>query len=84
LTDRVGLAEDARLGNAAVVVSCDANALARAIRDLLANPERQRKLGDAARQFVEDYLSLDAVGKQLEKAYRRATASGSKHSTPNA
>jgi glycosyltransferase involved in cell wall biosynthesis len=88
LSDQVGLAQDAGRANAAVVVPCDANALADAIRSVLANPEQQQRLGQAALLFATDRLSMAAVGEQLDEAYRAAImaakqTSNAQHRTSN-
>jgi glycosyltransferase involved in cell wall biosynthesis len=72
LSDQVGLAVDARRSNSAIVVPCNSEALAEAIIKLLGDPAQQQTLGQAGRKFVKDYLSLQAVGAQLEAAYHRA------------
>jgi glycosyltransferase involved in cell wall biosynthesis len=71
LSNQVGLAQDARRANAAIVTPCDAGELSGAIKKLLADRAQQFALGQAARQFARDYLSLGAVGRQLEEEYRK-------------
>jgi starch synthase len=54
------------VGDCGVVVSReDASALAAAIAGLLAEPERRRRLGEAARRRIETRFSLEVVGAQL-------------------
>jgi glycosyltransferase involved in cell wall biosynthesis len=76
VSDQVGLAENARHANAAIVVPCDANALAAAIKSVLSDPAQQQALGEAARRFAGAYFSLEAVGKQLEERYRAVAGAG--------
>jgi glycosyltransferase involved in cell wall biosynthesis len=71
LSDQVGLAEDARRADAAIVTACDAGKLSEAIKKLLTDRAQQFALGQAARQFARDCLSLEAVGRQLEEEYRK-------------
>lgn len=47
----------------------DADALARAITDLLADPERARKLGEAGRRRAEEHFSWDGVAARLRGFY---------------
>ena len=50
----------------------DAGALADALLDLFAAPQRRVRLGRAARRRVEDHFSTLAVGEQLRLALTRA------------
>jgi glycosyltransferase involved in cell wall biosynthesis len=74
LSDQVGLADDARHVNAAIVVPCDANALAEAVKSVLSNIEHERQLGSAALEFAKTRLSMASIGEQLEEEYRAAIA----------
>jgi len=49
----------------------DAEALAQKLDYLLNNPELARKMGDAARDFIEERYSWQKVGERLEAAYFR-------------
>ena len=70
LSDQVGLADDARRANAAVVIRCDAKELAEAIKKLLTDPAARLAIGNAAQQFARNNLSLAAIGTQLDAEYR--------------
>jgi glycosyltransferase involved in cell wall biosynthesis len=47
----------------------DAEALARALRRLLAEPNWARQLGENARRRVRDHFSLDRLGRQINEIY---------------
>ncbi|MEQ3540652.1 nucleotidyltransferase family protein [Pseudonocardia tropica] len=51
------------------------------IRDLLADPERRRRMGDAGRRRVEDRLSWERSEKELLGFYRAITGGGPTHRT---
>ena len=50
-----------------IVPRSDAPALARALGELLDDPERARTLGARARARVEDCCALDQVGRRLRR-----------------
>jgi glycosyltransferase involved in cell wall biosynthesis len=70
LSDQVGLSDDAQRANAAVVIRCDTNELADALKKLLADPAKRLAIGNAAQQFARNNLSLAAIGTQLDTEYR--------------
>jgi glycosyltransferase involved in cell wall biosynthesis len=72
LTDGVGIANDAKQFDAAIVTSCDATTLGEEMIKLLADPARRQELAKNGRLFVSDYLSPAAVGKQLVETYQQA------------
>jgi glycosyltransferase involved in cell wall biosynthesis len=76
LSDQVGLARDALQANAAIVTRCDAKELADAIKKLLDDSATRLAIGNAAREFARSYLSLAAIGTQLDQVYRAAIAAG--------
>jgi glycosyltransferase involved in cell wall biosynthesis len=55
-----------------LVPAGDAPALARALNDLLASPERQRTMGEAGRQAVAERFSRERHVTELMQAYARA------------
>lgn len=55
-----------------LVPPADPAALAAAVGGLLADPERARRLGDAARRRVEEELNWSAVAAVHDRLYRRA------------
>ena len=54
-----------------VVPANDPAALAQAIRELLADPERRRQMGRAARERVEAEFSLPRMVRRIEAVYER-------------
>lgn len=54
-----------------LVPAADPDAMARAISDLLNDPQRARKLGAAARERAHNTFSLDRMIDQTEELYRR-------------
>ncbi len=69
LSERVAIAPEANAAGAAVVVPCEAGALAGALARLLAEPETRARLSDRARLAAERY-SLNAAGTRLAELYR--------------
>jgi len=55
----------------------DARALADAVTELLAEPDRARRLGEAGRRRVEDDLNWDSVAAIHDRLYRAAVARSS-------
>jgi glycosyltransferase involved in cell wall biosynthesis len=55
-----------------VVVAEGANATADASAELLLDQDRRRRLGEQARQFVEERFSPDAYARRLEDVYTEA------------
>jgi glycosyltransferase involved in cell wall biosynthesis len=74
LSDQVGLAQEARRNNAAIVTSCNKDALAGAMKNILSDSTQQATLGLAARKFATDHLSPEAIGTQLDNVYRKIAA----------
>jgi glycosyltransferase involved in cell wall biosynthesis len=54
--------------------SDDDAALAAAIRELLSNPERRRRMGEAGRARVEERFTLPSMVSQMERIYRECAA----------
>lgn len=54
-----------------VVPPNDPDALAQAIRELLSDPERRRRMGKAARERVEAEFSLPLMVRRIEAIYER-------------
>lgn len=60
------------LGDAGVYVPPgDVEAFAGAIRELLAEPERRRELGEALRQRAASYYSWQVAGRRIDGVYHR-------------
>jgi L-malate glycosyltransferase len=55
--------------NGRLVAPGDPQALARAIKELLGQPDQRRRLADAARRTVAARFSLEAMLRQLEELY---------------
>jgi glycosyltransferase involved in cell wall biosynthesis len=70
-----GSAKAVRHGvNGCVVRAADADAYARAILELLADPTERRRLGAAARRTVEDEYGWERVIDQVEATYATVLA----------
>jgi glycosyltransferase involved in cell wall biosynthesis len=63
----------ARIGED-VLVADEAGAFAGAVLDLLDDPVRQRRIGEAGRRYVETHHQWDRITEVLEAVYRRALA----------
>jgi len=74
---------EAIAARAAQVVAIDAEAIATALMDCLANPQAAREMGDRARQFVLAHYTWERIATQLIDLYT-AILSGSPipHSPP--
>lgn len=72
LTDGVGIAEDARRANAAIVIKKKETELTRAIVELLGSEKKRGELGERATEFVEREYSEASVAKKMGDAYRQA------------
>ena len=71
LTNGVGIAEDARRANAAVVIKKDTDEVANAILGLLEDKNKREELGRNAMNFVDEEYSEASVAKKMEDAYRQ-------------
>jgi L-malate glycosyltransferase len=49
----------------------EADALARAVESLLADPQRRRAMGEAGRSRAREYFSADVIVPRYEDLYRR-------------
>ena len=68
-----GIPEILENGSSGLLVApSDAGGMAAAICDLLADPAKRRRMGQAGRQSVVAHNSLEVTGKQLTDAYQRA------------
>ena len=66
-----GLPEIVRHGETGVIVENNAAAIADAIRELLADPERARRLGAAGRRSVRDRFTIDHMVRRTMEVYRQ-------------
>lgn len=70
-TDVGGVRQAVRTGVSGLVVrSGDLDGFVAGVCDLLADPERRRQMGDAARQLVEQEFELEAVADRYDLLYR--------------
>jgi glycosyltransferase involved in cell wall biosynthesis len=70
LSENVAIAREARAADAAIVVTCDAVAIAAAMRHLLADSELCDRLRVNGQALVRERFSSEAVGRQLVDLYR--------------
>jgi glycosyltransferase involved in cell wall biosynthesis len=71
LSENVAVAPDAAAAHAAIMVPCEAFAIADAIRQLLGDPGLRARLGSRAKSFIQDRFSSSAIGIQLIDLYAR-------------
>jgi glycosyltransferase involved in cell wall biosynthesis len=75
VTDAGGNAELVRDGERGLVVPVgEPEALARAIVEVLSDPERARAFGQAGRRFVEQEITVERMVAEHERLYRRVAA----------
>jgi glycosyltransferase involved in cell wall biosynthesis len=76
LSDRVGIAADVERLEAGLIVPCQADAIASALRRLLAEPDLRARLGVRAREAAAERFSLEAMTRALIGLYDRITRGG--------
>jgi glycosyltransferase involved in cell wall biosynthesis len=54
-----------------LVTACDSDRLARALIDLLKNPQHARKMGSAGREMVRQGWTVDAMVRGVDEVYRQ-------------
>ena len=64
--------EDGKSGH--LVPSCDADALADALIDLLSHPEKMKQMGQHNRRLIEQRYSWDPIIEQIETLYKDVLA----------
>jgi glycosyltransferase involved in cell wall biosynthesis len=69
VTERVGLAGAVERAGAGLVVPTEASALAAALRELLEDGAKGRRMGEAGRAYVERELTWPRVARQLLELY---------------
>lgn len=74
VTPEVGAADIVRESGAGAVLDGDPAKLGTGIRNLIADLEALRRMGEKGREFVSHRYTWDAVSLQMEKAYRKAIA----------
>lgn len=73
ISDRVGIHEEIANGNAGIITSCDVDSLANALIRLILQPELRHRFGENGRTLAKEMFSVNAVTKQLLKAYNDVT-----------
>jgi hypothetical protein len=68
-----GLPEVIRHGENGLLVENDEEAIRRAIRELQEDPERARRIGDAARQTVMERFTVEQMVRRTMDVYRQVT-----------
>jgi len=79
LADITGFIFDAEETSGIIVPQDDAAALAAAINDLLADPERGRTIGEAGRRQVTERFSIHRIADDYLEFYAALTAGGGEH-----
>jgi glycosyltransferase involved in cell wall biosynthesis len=78
ISDRVNIWPDVAKADAGLVVPCDVEATAQALRSVLEDPARGRQMGSNGRRWVAEHLPWEVVAAQMSNAYeeivRRHTA----------
>jgi glycosyltransferase involved in cell wall biosynthesis len=69
ISDQVNIWPEVLKADAGLVVRCDADATAQALRNLLDNRTRARQMGTNGRRWVEENLPWDVVGAQMVHVY---------------
>lgn len=69
LSDRVGICREVAAEGAGLVVPLEVNAIAQALRELLSEPERLKKMGKAAREAALRRYDINVVARQMARAY---------------
>jgi glycosyltransferase involved in cell wall biosynthesis len=72
VSDRVNICSDIAEADAGLVVPRDPAALARALLELLADPDRRLAMGGRGRALVTERYSPAAVGAAMKRAYETA------------
>lgn len=72
ITEQCGLAETVREYNCGIVIAPGARNVARAVHELLTNPQRARTMGERGRSAVIHDLGMTAIGERLEASYSAA------------
>jgi glycosyltransferase involved in cell wall biosynthesis len=69
ISDQVNIWPDVSKADAGLVVPCDPDATARALRSVLENPQRGRQMGINGRRWVAEHLPWNIVAAQMASAY---------------
>jgi glycosyltransferase involved in cell wall biosynthesis len=66
-----GLQEAIRHGHDGMLVPNDPAAFAAAVKELMANPDRRKQIGDAARHTIMERFTVDRMVRQTLEVYRQ-------------
>jgi glycosyltransferase involved in cell wall biosynthesis len=69
ISDQVNIWPEVAKANAGLVVPCDADATANALRSVLEDPARGRQMGINGRRWVAEHLPWSVVAVQMARAY---------------
>jgi glycosyltransferase involved in cell wall biosynthesis len=69
ISDQVNIWPEVARANAGLVVPCDVDATAQALRHLLDDPPRARQMGRNGRAWVAEHLPWSVVGAQMIRVY---------------
>jgi glycosyltransferase involved in cell wall biosynthesis len=69
ISDQVNIWPEVLKADAGLVVPCDADATAQALRAVVNHPARRRQMGSNGRRWVAENLSWDIVGAQMVRVY---------------
>jgi glycosyltransferase involved in cell wall biosynthesis len=69
ISDQVNIWREVSQAGAGLVVPCDAEATAQALRRLLDDSEQGRQMGSNGRRWVAEHLPWKVVGTQMARAY---------------
>ena len=69
ISDQVNIWPEVLKADAGLVVPCDADATAQALRAVVNNPVRRRQMGSNGRRWVEENLPWDIVGAEMVHVY---------------
>jgi glycosyltransferase involved in cell wall biosynthesis len=69
ISDQVNIWPEVKRASAGLVVPCDAEATAQALRYILDDPEKGRQMGSNGRQWVAEHLPWRVVAAEMANAY---------------
>lgn len=69
ISDQVNIWPDVSRADAGLVVPCDAEATAQALRNILDDPVRGRQMGSNGRRWVTEHLPWKVVAAQMARVY---------------
>ena len=69
ISDQVNIWPEVKQADAGIVVPCDVEATADALRNMLADPVRGREMGANGRRWTAEHLPWSVVAAQMARAY---------------